>query len=190
MGEEIAGAGFQFAERAVVTLAEAGEVFADFFEIGEEPGELVIEEAAAGGDGLDIFRLTILFPKGGDGLEGDEEGGGGAEDDAAIEGPFVEGAVVLGGENEGWFEGDKHQHIVGGDEFARVFVFFGAELLHVGADGGGMLARGGDTGGVVGGIDGSFVGDEGDFRVDDEVAGIGEAHNHVRAEATSVVGGE
>ena len=138
-------------------------MFADVFEVGEEAGEFVVEQAAAGGDGLDVFRLPILLPEAGDGLEGDEEGGGGAENHPAVEGPLVERAVVFGGEDEGGFEGHEHEHVVGGDEFAGVFVFLGAELLDVGADGGGVLARGGEAGGVVGGVDRAFVGDEGHF---------------------------
>ena len=190
LGEEIAGAGLQFAEGAVVTFAEAGEVFADVFEVGEEAGEFVVEQAAAGGDRLDVFRLPVLFPEAGDGLEGDEEGGGGAENHPAVEGPLVERAVVFGGEDEGGFEGHEHEHVVGRDEFAGVFVFLGAELLDVGADGGGVFAGGGEAGGVIGGVDGAFVGDEGHFRVDDEVAGVGEAKDDVGAEAAAVGGGE
>ena len=190
MGQQIAGAGFQFAQGTVVGLAKAPEVFADFFEVGEEAGEFVVKEAAAGRDGLDIFRLAILFPEGGDGFEGDEKGGRSAENDAAVEGPFVERAVVFGGENKSGFEGHKHQHVIGGDEFAGVFVFFRAELLHVGADGGGVFAGGGETCGIVAGVHGAFVSDEGNFRVDDEVAGVGEPKNDIRAEAAAVVGGE
>jgi hypothetical protein len=165
-------------------------VFADFFEVGEEAGELVVEAAAAVGDGLDVFRLAILFPEAGDGLERDEQRGRGAEDDATLEGPFVERAVVFGSEDEGGLEGDEHEHVVGRDEFAGVLVFFGAELLDVSADGGGVVAGGGEAGGVVGGVDGAFVGDEGNLGVDDEVARIGEAEDDVGAEAAAVVGGE
>ena len=43
-------------------------MFADFFQVGEEAGKLVVEEAAAGRDGLDVFRLAILLPEGGDSL--------------------------------------------------------------------------------------------------------------------------
>lgn len=148
-------------------------MFADFFQVGEEAGKLVVEEAAAGRDGLDVFRLAILLPEGGDRLEGDEERRSGAENHAAVEGPLVKAAVVFGGENKGGFEGHEHEHVVGRDEFAGVFVFLRAELLDVGADGGGVFAGGGEAGGIVGGVDGAFVGDEGNFGVDDEVAGIG-----------------
>ena len=35
-------------------------MFADFFEVGEEAGEFIVKEAAAGRDGLDIFRLAAV----------------------------------------------------------------------------------------------------------------------------------
>ena len=90
MAEEIAFAGLKLVHSGIVVLMGFAELEADGFEIINKAGEFVVEGAATIGDGLNIFRLPVLFPKHGHCFEGDEEGGCGAKNDATIEGPFVE----------------------------------------------------------------------------------------------------
>ena len=67
LGQQIAGAGFQFAQGTVVGFAKAHEVFADFFEVGEEGVETALagvagDDAELAGEAADlVFLLLVLL---------------------------------------------------------------------------------------------------------------------------------
>lgn len=188
--KEIAAAGFHLGDGFVVERARARELHADLFEVGVKAGEFVVEQAAAAGDFLDVARLALLFPDGGDRLQRREQHRRRDDDHAAVERPFVDRAVGFECERERRIDRDEHEHVVGREELAGVGVLFPGELFDVAAHGGDVgLAREFLRGGVEA-VDDLLVVDERDFRIDHEVPLVGEAQDDVGADAAAAVGAD